>query len=1022
MRRWRYRPLQAAAVAALAALMTACAAFAPLYYRAMQQALTDITLSGATVTDTSVQLSMTPGDEFYDAGPLPQPEQLADQLPAAYRSDFHEPVLGYAANSGVLPGGLTDPYGDLVWRSGQCDHLSFTDGACPAGPGEIAVSAADVKTFGLDVGSTVRISGGTSQNGSATVARLKVVGVYEQQVGDYWFGQSLTGRSGVVISTGAPAPPQHDVWITSRDTFDNALVDARSSSAGYLIDDDAVGVDELLALGPAVDALAHRRPDVGVTPVKVVSGLPDLADGVQEQIDQSRVTVPLLMAQLCLLAIVVLWLVLLAITEQRRPEVALARLRGRGRRGARRLLLDELLPITLLAVVPGALLALLAAWVVPKVLLPGSVRFELGWPFLAALLASAVVLSGVTLVAVTRVAREPVERLLRRVPPRSTGWALGATDAIVIAGAGGIVVVFATGGLDGPIALAAPGLLAIVVGLVLAHLTTPTAALYGRRQLRRGRVRAGVSMLDAARSPATRRIIAIVTLASALAVFSADALIVGQRNRATAAAQEAGAPRVLDVDSNDVADIRAVLAELDPAGDELTPVVRVHPPGDDAPDTLAVVASSFRKIALFPGGGPSDALWDKLAPPDAEPIDITGTELDIDADDSTLTSKRVDNKLTPVTLGLDLVNQTGETLHTTLGTFAATSAHRHFHHLVSCSEGCHVTGVWTSTLPGATIEGAVTLRNLTARPSGEVVPLGPAEQWTKFYTRETGHVSPSSTTPDELTVTFQGQGVSPMTMQQRWLPTVVPALVAGPLPPGGSGNQFTLTGLDGGVQPAAKVGSLERVPASEPHTYVTDLESLQRGRSVLATDRVQVWFGDDDPTLLHQVTDALADRGISVAGTTTLRDIKRSYDESASAWSLQLAALVGTVALLIALLVLVVSAVSGWRFRTRDFAALRMSGVPRRSIRSVAVAAQFPAVLVGVTAGALSGLFGAQLAMPIVPLFASAPEVSTLDLSAAWGAVAIAVVLSLVVLGAGSVIIGRALASRAELRRLRETL
>ncbi|MFC6345497.1 hypothetical protein ACFP8W_26160, partial [Nocardioides hankookensis] len=97
-------------------------------------------------------------------------------------------------------------------------------------------------------------------------------------------------------------------------------------------------------------------------------------------------------------------------------------------------------------------------------------------------------------------------------------------------------------------------------------------------------------------------------------------------------------------------------------------------------------------------------------------------------------------------------------------------------------------------------------------------------------------------------------------------------------------------------------------------------------------------------------------------------------------------------------------------------------GVPRRSIRSVAVAAQFPAVLVGVAAGALSGLFGAQLAMPIVPLFATAPEVSTLDLSAAWWAVVVAVVLSLVVLGAGSVIIGRALASRAELRRLRETL
>ena len=46
----------------------------------------------------------------------------------------------------------------------------------------------------------------------------------------------------------------------------------------------------------------------------------------------------------------------------------------------------------------------------------------------------------------------------------------------------------------------------------------------------------------------------------------------------------------------------------------------------------------------------------------------------------------------------------------------------------------------------------------------------------------------------------------------------------------------------------------------------------------------------------------------------------------------------------------------------------------------MAVAAQLPAVLLGVLAGTGCGLVGAHLALPIVPLFASAPEVSTLDL------------------------------------------
>ncbi len=259
-------------------------------------------------------------------------------------------------------------------------------------------------------------------------------------------------------------------------------------------------------------------------------------------------------------------------------------------------------------------------------------------------------------------------------------------------------------------------------------------------------------------------------------------------------------------------------------------------------------------------------------------------------------------------------------------------------------------------------------------------------------------------------------------MQHRWLPTVVPALVAGALPDGSVANRFTLAGLDGEAQDAKKVGALDRVPASKANTFVSDLDSLQRGRSVLSTDELQVWFADADPALLKRVSAALEEHGVVVAGTTTLDDTRRMYDESAAAWSLQLAALVGAVALLIALLVLVVSAVSGWRFRTRDFAALRMTGVPRRSVRAMAVAAQLPAVLVGVAAGGVAGIVGAQLAMPIVPLFATAPEVSTLDLSTAWWAVLVAVAASLLVLGAGSVIIGRALATRAELRRLRETM
>ena len=253
-------------------------------------------------------------------------------------------------------------------------------------------------------------------------------------------------------------------------------------------------------------------------------------------------TIPLLMLQLGLLAVVVLWLVLAAATEQRRPEVALALLRGRGRAGARTLLLRELLPVTLAGVPLGVVAAAVLCWAARTLFLPGAAPFEIRPAPVLTALAAAVVLATLTLLAVRRVTREPVETLLRRVPSRRAGWSLGVTETLVLAAAGTAVVAFLTGGLTGPIALAAPALLALVVGMLLAHATVPVAAAAGRGLLRRGRVRLGVSVLDAARTPATRRTVAIVTVATALLVFSADALVVGARNRDYAAEQESGAP------------------------------------------------------------------------------------------------------------------------------------------------------------------------------------------------------------------------------------------------------------------------------------------------------------------------------------------------------------------------------------------------------------------------------------------------------------------------------------------------
>ncbi|WP_395659850.1 FtsX-like permease family protein [Nocardioides sp.] len=1027
--RFRYRPFQAAVIALLAALITACAAFAPLYDRAMRQALADVVVERTPPALTGLQVSAAQTSEgsfgVHGQNPPPDPTVVVSKIPADLRRNFLDPITGFSAVVMMNPGQPADPGSLLVWREGECEHLELVDGTCPSKAGDIVVSEADVENFGLRTGSTFTIAGvpgnavgGGGGHARPTNLRVHVTGVYRQVPSDYWFGLVLTGRSG----TADLLPPNHvqaDIWLTSQETFasgDSPTLPQEASTVAFPLDRDAVGVDQLLSMGTAVDGLLQQPTPVSGATFTYLTGINDLADEVRDQTGQSRVTVPLLMAQLGLLAGVVLWLVLLAVTEQRRPEVALARLRGRGRGGARRLLLGELLPVTLAGVVPGVLLAVAGTWFARTVMLPGDAPFELRVPLLYAVVIAVAALVLVTVAAVVRVAREPVVTLLRRVPPRRTTWALGVADALLIAGCGSVVVVFATGGLEGPIALAAPGLLAIVVGLVLAHLTTPSAALLGGRLLRRGRVRSGVSVLDAARSPATRRVVATVTLATALAVFSADALLVGDRNRASASEQEAGAPVVAEVRGTDLAAVRAALAEVDPGGRRATPVVRALPPSDAARATLAVLPDGFAQVALFPGGAPPASYWDRLAAPDTEPIRVTGTSVDAVVSNSTLRAQGVSGDRLPVDVGLDVVTGTGEVLHVALAQVTDPVARARWTADLGCREGCLLTGITFGSLPGATIDGGITFDPLETEDGS--VPLGPAGQWGGVDDPTVGSVEANGA-GEQLTVSVHGLGAEQLTLPQSWIPGQIPALVAGDLPPGSTQDRFALTGIDGKQQAARRAATIERVPASGPDTSVVNLDLAGRGRELAPTDRIEVWFGSDD-ALVDDVTTALASRGVEIATVTRLAEVRRQYDESAAAWSLQLAVLVGAAALLISLLVLLVSAASTWRVRTRDLAALRMAGVPGRSITTTAVAAQLPAVVIGVVAGTAAGLYGAHLALPIVPLFAEAPEVPTLDLATAWGPVVLAAVAAFVVLGLGGLLVGRVLARRSDLQRLRE--
>ena len=800
-----YRGLQAVSIALLAALVTACVVFVPLYERAMLQALTRTELRSAGVAARSLQVTATAGSTDYgtdiEAG---SPEQLASLVPASVREAYDAPIAQEQARVDFEPASrrIQGSTGPLVWREDFCAHIELAAGRCPRQRAEIAIGMDDAKVFEVPVGSTVRVPGEADAGSGrgAPLLALRVVGTYRERPSDYWFDTTLTGFAGK--QDGPQSPVKHDVWLTPQSTFTAATTPKLSglrNQVDYPLDVSRTGVDQLDRLGPALNRLSRRlasQPTYGTT--MSTSSLPAIDEEVDHQGRQARITIPLLTAQVALLAVVALALVLSAATEQRRPEVAVAMLRGRGRRGARALLLHELLPVVLAGVVIGAGMALVLGAVARATVLPGPVPFELGLGPAVAVLAAVLTVVLVTVLAVRRVSSEPVEQLLRRVPVRRSGWSLGALEAIVVAGAATVVVVFLTGGLSGPVVLAAPVMLAVVVGLLLSHATTPVTAHLGRRILQRGRVGLGVSVLDAARTPATRRSLAIVTVASAVLVFSLSAVAVGGRNREAAAEQQAGAAMRVEVEGQDLPGIRAAVASVDPSGRSLTPVVTVQPPGVGAAATVAVQPTAFSTIALFGNTRPLDPKT--LAPPRAAPIQLHGDALRVRIDAENVMVVQPGASKPSVSLLLDLSDPSGNVTQVPIGALplGVRSGPEAIRATVPCRQGCYLTAITVRTRVGSKVSGIVALSDLTAVSEGDETPvaLGPSAAWDTVPGVLTDQMVPDAPGKQRLAIRLATAGGADTVMHQAWLPSRLPVVVAAAAKPG-AGRAITVSGIDG---------------------------------------------------------------------------------------------------------------------------------------------------------------------------------------------------------------------------------
>lgn len=1014
-----YRRGQAGVVLALSALVTACLVFAPMYTAALGRAA----LASRLALTSSADLSLSVVSSSVDDPTLTRtPEQLAAYLPPDLAAHFDPPIRQRAVV--VRPAGRADVLTTrLTWREGQCAHLRFTAGRCPSRAGEVAVSAAELTaTPAWGVGRRIDVSEwdeAVPQNAPPPRRTLTVVGVYTPVPGAYWLGDTLTGYAGptgydalVVDEAALTTPP----WLALRNGADFAL------RPGTLDVTDVGRVGARLATfvqAPWASTATSGQP-TSTPPVTATTGLPALADAVRHDGEQARVTVPVLMTQLALLLLVVLWLVMVAATDQRRAEVAVAKLRGRGSTGSRRLLLTETLPPVLLGAPAGALLAVCLSYVARHLILPGGLPFEVPTLSWVALGGSLLGMGALTVLSVRRVCGEPVAALLRSVPPRVRGITLGILEAMVLAASVSAFVALATHSVSGPVALAAPTLLAVAAGILGARVVPLAVRVLGRRLLGRGRIGWGAALLQAGRRGATRWVIPVVTVGLCLVVFTANALAVSLRNRDERAGVDVGAPAVLRLDTSDARLARTAVEAADPGGRHATPVALIAPPDESAAVTMGVVPRAFERIASWPGSAGSSRLpWAALTPPPFQPVMLRGTTFTARVA-STGLSKDSSDAADPRTLGfaLQVVGPTGQDRLLRIATLSPAAAAAGVRVSVPCGAGCPLIGLAIqSPAPQADVGGVVSLAGVAL--DGRPVDLGAADRWASSTVG--GGWMLGQDVPGGIQLSFRTSGAPADVLPSRAQPLVVPAVTSAAATPSSGDVSLSGQAVDGRPLPLAVVGHVAAVPGGHAATYLVNVDSLLVHGWQGSGARMFAYVDTDDPAYLAGLTERLGAHGIRVEGVTRQATAERLYAQSAAAWSMQLALVVGVLSVAAAALALLVLIEASWRPRSRDYAGLRMAGLPPGLVRRIAVGELVPVVLVSAVVGIVAGLFAAHTGIPLVPLFATSSTTYAVDLHLAWGAALGAALLALLVLVGTGTLASTWVARRSGFDRLRES-
>ena len=956
LRGLRSRLLLTAGSVLLAAISVAAALIGPMYQSAASSSYLVTKLRSEPNFATGIVFDYVPVVTSGESPPVAllkarklADDALNDQFDPAQMSlrtvRLHSPTLrGDAA---------------LLSATGACGHVVLT-GRCPDAPGETIVLRYDSRFARAPIGSTIKVDG--------VGGRLRVVGTYTPPAAndsDYWFDladlQSIPPK---------PSPPSPTPYLPAP-----LLVDAQTFAQ---VDSDAwfVQASRRLSVTPGTSvsdvqqaAGAVAELDVSDTGGRVVGGLtPEpgnelvlIAAQVQERAGTARSTVAPAVVSVVLVALVLLARLLAAAMDLRRTELALASLRGYGRRQMWWLGLVEpvltVLIATPLGLVAGFLgyRALAGTWLVPGLPVP---------LVLGSVLAVATVVLATLGVAALVVRDSLGETLAQQIagvrrPARAGRAALLGRLVIVAAAVTVLVATLSASKRSSPDAtdLVLPILLAVSVGMV----TTLGAQVIARGWSRGTAGRFGVFSFLASRTISRRRegtlVILPLTAALAVSVFAAGVYAAAADWRGSDAATIVGADRSYATELT-MGEAVALTHAADPAGRWLMAAGASY---EGSTQALVLDTPRLPRVGLWPGswtpGSSAADISSELAPRRPSVV-LRGSRLSMTVDN------RVSGDYPTLAAELFMTDDNGDSTSVVLGPMphgVSTVTAR----IVGCRLGCLVQQLSFGGPAGVTeaMHGTVTLTGV--RMDATVVPGFTDGGWRiadPLLDTPTGVAGAPRTAAGRLTVAFDAPSAESFAaVTPTDVPRVRPVLTGRTAPLAAAGAVGQVTPLEVSpyrtvaVRPVARAESMpvigpvgilfdytmltRDVTLNDPNTHVTILARADTPASVLAT---------------------LADHGIS--DPVTLSGTRDVLDNEAFALALNLYLVVTAIVILLALAGLGASLAVQMPSRRRDAASLRVVGLKRRSILA-AVIAEFVVVL---GAAAVTGVGAGSLAQYVV--------------------------------------------------------